>query len=85
MDANFASVIAHLDQRFTDLADQIREVPARFANNMRAPIAPLHNPSAAIGGFPPLLEQPNPRTQDELMSFSSESSILSWYMYAHFI
>ena len=88
MDNHFASVKAHMDQRFTDLEDLMKfGMSVRLANSSRAPMAPLHNPSAAAAteGFPPLLEPPNPQTRDELMSFSSESSILSWYMYAHFL
>jgi ABC-type transporter Mla subunit MlaD len=77
--ANLSQALANLTAKLDGIQNILRyEVPVRLANISRAP-----NPGAAMGGFPPLLEPPNPRTQDELMTFTGESSILSLYMYTY--
>ncbi|KAN0125305.1 hypothetical protein V8E53_015615 [Lactarius tabidus] len=71
--ANLSQALANLTAKLDAIQNILRyEVPVRLAIISRAP-----NPGAAMGGFPPLLEPPNPRTQDELMTFTVQQCIPS--------
>jgi len=72
MQQNLTQLVAH---ELAHINKQLDELPILLGNCAKQPREPLQNPTLVHNGWAPELRPPNPRTRDELFSFTIEQCL----------